>query len=274
VSGAHAVRERLATLPQFVTPPPSGEPTAPPRIRVLLNAEASRRAIMDGFTRLCVEAGGGPAVFYFAGHGSMQGPGDRPTLISVDGRTEGVFDITLDELAQIARGSACRLVSLLDAGFRPGPRGLAPTRFRFTPRDLRPIPATREIRIGGGEQEQSSLLGMMPAIGEATGFFDAGSKGFLFTGSAARTLQASLPARPAAPDEPAWLARWFATDTSAEISAFLAELSRNRCPARCATSTLPSTCAGKPRCRASRRAITMAGSWSRPGRTRSARSAS
>jgi tetratricopeptide (TPR) repeat protein len=208
---------------------------APERVRVLLNLGARRRAILEAFEWLCKEAGGGPAVFYFAGNGSMQGNEGRPTLVSHDGRTDGVFDISLDELAQLARSSGANLVGLLDAGFRPGPRGRAVAGGRFVPRDLRPVPSTRDVRMrddvvdrDDSEQDHAPLHGVMPVIGVATGFYSADTRTFSFVGAGAQRFQEALRARPAADDEPLWLANWLAASPAGDAGEFAAQFARNR----------------------------------------------
>lgn len=229
VRDARRVRDLLVGLPQF----------DPRRVRVLEDAQASRQAILEAFERLCQDASEDPAIFYFAGNGSMQGPEDRPTLISADGRTAGIFDISLDELAKIAKGRAPNLVALLDAGFRPGPKGQATTDARFVERDLRPIPSTRDVHYAIDEpvERRPLLQSVMPVIGLSTGFFNADTRAISFLGTTAPRLDDSLAALPAADDGPPWLASRLAAGVlaagvlaagvTAGVARFLAELSHN-----------------------------------------------
>lgn len=119
-------------------------------IVILLDGEATRSAIFEQFQALCVIAGKEPALFYFAGNGSL-GPGFVPTVVSADGRCEGVYDIDISELRALARTT--NLVSILDVGWNmnlaPGARGeitgVLREGLRTIPADPRRIPASRGI---------------------------------------------------------------------------------------------------------------------------------
>jgi len=212
VDDARWIQDRLAGLPQF----------GADRSRLLLDADATREAILDGFEWLCNEAGHGPAVFYFAGNGSAYGDPERPTLVSADGRTEGVFDISLDELVRIAGAARANLVTLLDARFRPLTREAAATRGRFVPPDLRPTPSMRDLG-----PPAAPLQSIMPAIGIVTSFFDADSNGIAFTGSASQEFERWL--QPSwATEGSDWLAGRLAAGAAEDTARFFAELSRNR----------------------------------------------
>jgi tetratricopeptide (TPR) repeat protein len=120
----------------------------PANVTVLLDRDATRAAILAAFSRLVESARTEPALFFFAGNGSLAG--DAPTLVSADGRQDGVEDIAVSELAALAAGVA-NLVTILDAGWtgyaqpanglrtiaadgweRPAGRGLGITEDRHT----------------------------------------------------------------------------------------------------------------------------------------------
>jgi uncharacterized caspase-like protein len=84
-------------------------------IVALLDGQATRANIIDNFHRLADIGRTDPALFYFAGNGSMDADGS-PTLVSTDGRTGEVYDIRIEELVAIAHGSS-NLVSMIDASF-------------------------------------------------------------------------------------------------------------------------------------------------------------
>ncbi len=112
-------------------------------IKVLLNRDAARHAILEAFKQLLESARDEPALFYFAGNGSTDMEG-APTIVSVDGRQEEVFDIDLQELAALA-GENTNLVTVIDAGWTHTPEAWAPS--RTAPTDLRPKPGTRAVPI-------------------------------------------------------------------------------------------------------------------------------
>lgn len=87
----------------------------PDHVVVLVDADATRQNVLDEFKRLVARSRSEPALFYFSGNGSSDVEG-QPVLVSADGRTEGVFDITISELANLAANSE-NLVSVIDAGF-------------------------------------------------------------------------------------------------------------------------------------------------------------
>jgi len=61
-------------------------------------------------------------LFYFAGHGSIDDEG-KPTIVSADSRLDQLYDIGLDELSNLARGSS-NLVTVLDAEFTRFPESV------------------------------------------------------------------------------------------------------------------------------------------------------
>jgi tetratricopeptide (TPR) repeat protein len=103
-------------------------------IDVLLNRDATRAAVLEGFKRLLKIARDEPALFYFAGNGSVSGD-TEPTLVSADGRQQQVFDIELSELAALALEADSNLVTIIDAGWNPFP--LNQEGKRWAPADAR-----------------------------------------------------------------------------------------------------------------------------------------
>ncbi|GGN91072.1 hypothetical protein GCM10010112_76990 [Actinoplanes lobatus] len=90
------------------------------RIRELRDAEATRHAVMDGFTGHLARAGtGDAAVFYFSGYGSVEPESEHPTIVCADSRTPGVPDLAEAEInaliAEVTAGGAHMLV-ILDCG--------------------------------------------------------------------------------------------------------------------------------------------------------------
>jgi len=84
-------------------------------ITTLADGDASRTRIMEHFRHLAEVAQEEPALFYFAGRGSITAEGNR-SLISTDGRESGVEDIDLKELAEIVGDKDTNLVCVIDAG--------------------------------------------------------------------------------------------------------------------------------------------------------------
>jgi hypothetical protein len=88
----------------------------------LVNAGATREAILATFERLAELARREPALFFFAGRGSL-GEGGLPAIVPYDGRQGDLPDILLEELADLAGDDATNLLAVLDSGFwarRPG----------------------------------------------------------------------------------------------------------------------------------------------------------
>ncbi|GGN36260.1 hypothetical protein FHR83_006339 [Actinoplanes campanulatus] len=142
------------------------------RIRELRDAEATRQAVMDGFTgHLARAAVGDLAVFYFAGYGSVEPESEHRTLVCADSRTPGVPDLAEAEIntliAEVTTGSAHMLV-LLDCGHTdhgsgdglawsravpPGPRRITDTPDHDPPRVVlaacHPTQSAMELLIDG-----------------------------------------------------------------------------------------------------------------------------
>lgn len=88
----------------------------PQDVTIHLNGEANRSTIISDFKKLVRKASDQPAFFYFSGNGSMDNNGS-PTLLSYDGRQEGIYDIELRELAELVNGNTTNLVTIIDAGW-------------------------------------------------------------------------------------------------------------------------------------------------------------
>jgi hypothetical protein len=71
----------------------------------LIGKAATRKAIEDSFrSQLIANAKRFPdatLLFYYSGHGSLTNDGLQETIVPSDGRTEGVFDITDDDLSDL-----------------------------------------------------------------------------------------------------------------------------------------------------------------------------
>jgi tetratricopeptide (TPR) repeat protein len=117
-------------------------------ITVLVDYDATRSAILDAFKKLIEVAHDEPALFFFAGNGSYEGylqkeiPIPQRVIVSADGRLEQVYDIPLQELAELAKDKALNLVTILDY-FEYDVNG-----FRSIPSDAREKrPASRNITM-------------------------------------------------------------------------------------------------------------------------------
>ena len=124
-------------------------------ITILLDLEATRDAILQEFQALVEKSTKEPALFYFAGAGSL-GPENALSLVPSDGRTRDISDIEIAELARMAGGAATNLMSIIDVGWdgdgRPGERFLRP--------DERGRPPRRSIEARmGPEQEDFVPIG-------------------------------------------------------------------------------------------------------------------
>ena len=113
--------------------------------------DASRQQILAEFSSLCEHAASQLGVFYLAGNGSRAGI--VPTIVPYDGRGGGAADITLLELAEMAR-TADNLVSILDAGC--GYRGES-----ADSRSVSGVSATAAAR-GPGTYAIRQMLGRLP----------------------------------------------------------------------------------------------------------------
>jgi hypothetical protein len=122
---------------------------------VLTDAEATRAAVSDGCARHLGRAGPEDvALFYYSGHGSQQAapeelwdrePDHRnETLVCVDSRTEGSWDLADKELAGLLEGIAatgCHTLVVLDCCHAGDGTRDADDVVRLAPPDPRPRPA-------------------------------------------------------------------------------------------------------------------------------------
>jgi tetratricopeptide (TPR) repeat protein len=126
----------------------------PTRVRLLLNKEATTEAIVGELRALVAHADSGPLLFYFAGNGSSGKRG--PTLLGVDARKEGVFDICLDELrAAVAHPN---LTCVIDADTDAAEDG-RPAAARWAPVDLRAHAEAPRTTAGGAATIGSVYIG-------------------------------------------------------------------------------------------------------------------
>ncbi len=169
---------------------------SPENVVVLTDANATRKAILAAFEKLVEETGERDVVYiHYSGHGSQVKDlnGDEPndgkdeTILSHDARTEGIPDITDDELGGfLARLKAERAVIILDSCHSgTATRGMIATRSvpPDTRDDLYRTPAneisTRSlvlldrpenyVLLTGAASNQSALDG--PLDGQYRGFF-------------------------------------------------------------------------------------------------------
>lgn len=128
-------------------------------VRLLLDGAASRAAIVAAFKDLAARPEDAAALFYFAGNGSFDAKGD-PTIVSADGRSEGVLDIALRELDELAGRGSARLVTIMDAGWtsRTSAEGA-----RYVEADPRPVPL-RRVLIGPRGFEVPPRVGRLTAL--------------------------------------------------------------------------------------------------------------
>lgn len=124
---------------------------APEDVVVLEDAAATRAAILAAFQGLAEAAHDGAALFHFSGYGSCDQ--DRlPAIVSHDGRSAGVPDITLEELAALVGAGAANLSVTLDADLS----GEEPERQRRAlPPD--PAPPGRAARFATDEERRAWL---------------------------------------------------------------------------------------------------------------------
>ena len=160
------------------------------QVRTLINEQATRQAIIDGFREHLQQAEAGDTVlFYYAGHGSQDKAPEEfwtidpdkfnETLVCYDSRTEGVWDLTDKELAKLISEVSDRnphITVVLDCchsgsgtrslGVSGGPSGTQ-TKFakRRAPIDLRDRPPSSfivspvEMSINIQQQENKRGLG-------------------------------------------------------------------------------------------------------------------
>lgn len=119
----------------------------PANITMLINQQATREAMLAAFNQLVERARTEPALFFFAGNGSLAG--EAPTLVSADGRQDGVCDLAVSELAALA-SDAFNLVTILDAGWTAYVQPV--DGLRTIPADRREHPLGNGVAVAEGEQ--------------------------------------------------------------------------------------------------------------------------
>jgi tetratricopeptide (TPR) repeat protein len=143
----------------------------PARITLLLNKDATTERIVSELRALVAHADSGPLLFYFAGNGSSGKRG--ATLLGVDARKEGVYDINLDDLR--AAVPHPNLTCVVDADTEPAPEG-GPAPTRWAPVDLRAQPEAARTPSGTGAVGSVTIAarggqrigsGFVRALGEA-----------------------------------------------------------------------------------------------------------
>ena len=108
-------------------------------IKLLLNGDATREAIIEAFKELVENARENPALFYFAGNGSSTTE-DTPTIVSVDGRQPNINDIELEELGRCVGNASTNLITIIDAGWNDNDNSK-----RYLSEKTQPQPLTRTI---------------------------------------------------------------------------------------------------------------------------------
>ena len=166
----------------------------PQHITMLTDQAATRTGILAAFERLVQEAGSSDMVYvHYSGHGSQVEDlnGDETddhldeTLVPHDGRTQGVPDITDDELeAIVARLKARSILIVLDSCHSGTATRSLDIRTRSVPKDTRtelyrpsgvqtrqvvPVTAARYVLMTGAAANQEALDG--PVGGRYHGFF-------------------------------------------------------------------------------------------------------
>jgi len=128
-------------------------------IQILINDQATREAIMDSFKKMVAKTFCEPALFYFSGNGS-EAPDGSPTIVSVDGRQNGINDINLGELSRLASGEDKNIIAMIDAGWRDVPN----SRYNF-----RVLPKDQHLETSFDDQNESEVsTSRLPQIGLLT----------------------------------------------------------------------------------------------------------
>ncbi len=111
-------------------------------IKILLNSEATSKNILDTFKELATKSQEVPALFYFAGNGSLN-VNENLTILGVDSRQPDIYDIEINELIEIVGERPTNLVTVIDAGWTNAIS--ASSSERVAPPDTRPIPSKRAL---------------------------------------------------------------------------------------------------------------------------------
>jgi len=89
-------------------------------VKVLLNHQATRQAILQAFQQLVERTNQGElAVFYFAGNSSESKEPTIDTIVPADGRQTGIFDITRSELSSLIPNQNANFITIIDASNIP-----------------------------------------------------------------------------------------------------------------------------------------------------------
>lgn len=148
-------------------------------LTVLVDAEATRVAVTDGCAQHLGRAGPEDvALFYYSGHGSQQAtpeelwdlePDHRnETLVCVDSRTEGSWDLADKELAGLLHGiasSGCHTLVVLDCCHAGDGTRDADDVVRLAPPDPRPRPASTFLGHDLGEAAPAKRSGRWTPAG-------------------------------------------------------------------------------------------------------------
>jgi len=109
-------------------------------IVILLDNDATCENILKYFKDLVATSEDAPALFYFAGNGSLNNDGSL-TILGVDSRQNNIYDIELKELASTVGHRSTNLITIIDAGWA---NAIAhPSGERVAPPDSRSVPITR-----------------------------------------------------------------------------------------------------------------------------------
>ena len=111
-------------------------------IKILLNSEATSKNILDAFKELATKSQEVPALFYFAGNGSLN-VNEHLTILGVDSRQPDIYDIEISELIEIVGKRPTNLVTVIDAGWTNAIS--ASSGERVAPPDTRPLPSKRKM---------------------------------------------------------------------------------------------------------------------------------
>lgn len=145
-------------------------------LRVLLNEQATRKSIIDGF-RMHLSRGvkGDVALFYYSGHGSQAPTAEEfwhlepdrldETLVCYDSRLSGNFDLADKEISQLiaeVAGHEPHIVVILDSCHSgSATRAAEPAGLRRVPTDTRRRPASSYLVTP--DEAASTIIGMRSA---------------------------------------------------------------------------------------------------------------
>lgn len=111
-------------------------------IKILVDSNATSKNILDAFKELVTKSQEVPALFYFAGNGSLNVNEDL-TILGVDSRQPDIYDIEISELIELVGEHPTNLVTVIDAGWT---NAISASRGeRVAPPDTRPLPSKRAL---------------------------------------------------------------------------------------------------------------------------------